>query len=74
MVLAFRMKILKNGNQKRTRAFYVRPHVGHCEKCGCLFEYEKENVQTFSEKLWDFNTYNKFIVCPEDNCRNKIVI
>ena len=40
------MKIIKHGNTQKT-----------CEKCGCIFEYDKDDILTREARLVMFPSY-----------------
>lgn len=53
------VKVIKHGNKRTVE----------CNNCGCLFEYEKEDVSTLKT---GFNEYEYFIDCPD--CRQQITV
>lgn len=46
------IKVIRHGTIKRV----------FCEKCGCLFTYEQEDVNSVQLK---HNEYNTYVICPD---------
>lgn len=53
------IKIIERGTIKRER----------CEKCGCLFSYEKEDIKHNSFRTYT-DSYYDYIICPQ--CKKEI--
>ena len=52
------MKIIKSGNLNR---------IVTCESCGCVYEFDKNDIQIGYGGLYTGVNYNpyKYVVCPE---------
>lgn len=46
------IKVIKHGNKK----------IVKCEECGCVFSYEKEDVEVEQTGV---NEYFSYVVCPD---------
>jgi len=47
----------------------------HCNECGCLFSYEKEDIKKreFSDPRDDIiNGFKEWVVCPQ--CKSEVVL
>lgn len=55
------IKIIKPGTKKKI----------NCESCGCLFSYEKEDIEIGNaHTLYPLATEIRYITCPQ--CKEKI--
>ena len=57
------IKVLTHGNQYRRKT---------CNMCGCVFEFEDEDIESTSCWYKGFKTNVKYVRCPE--CREVIYI
>lgn len=53
------IRVIKHGTKR----------VVECINCGCLFEYEKEDINSVQLK---YNEYKNYVVCPD--CRDKVEV
>ena len=53
------IKVIKHG---------TRVQRAECKKCGCVFEYEEEDVRTEQIK---YNEYEVYVPCPD--CASHLV-
>lgn len=53
------IKVIKHGNKRATE----------CSECGCVFEYEKEDVKTSQT---GYNDYEYYLYCPD--CRKLLLV
>ena len=53
------IKIIKEGTRKQAT----------CDRCGCVFSYEAEDIQTFE---YTKHGYKKYLTCPQ--CKDEIIV
>ena len=51
------IKVIKHGTKR----------IAECKNCGCVFEYEKEDINSMRIK---HNEYKNYVICPE--CRSEV--
>ena len=46
----------------------------HCERCGCIFSFEEEDIETEVNvgSCMATKPYKKFVTCPQ--CKNKFIL
>lgn len=56
------IKIIKEGTKK----------IKECEKCGCQFSYEREDIKVYDDIEYCFGSRYDYINCPQ--CNEKIIL
>lgn len=56
------IKIIKDGTKE----------IVNCEKCGCTFSYEKEDVKVSYNSCFGHDLKKEYVICPQ--CGKEYVI